>query len=596
MLRSRLLSFRGDGCDRQGLPPLRVILTWGNRRLVLHRRASERALGGVQFYRTFTTGWGPKWITVRAEWADGTTSVVRRFLALRWGRRPSSPYVRDYAFFLRRNEPTARDVQELARTVAALPEQPLVSVLMPTYNTPPRFLEKAIQSVVNQRYEHWELCVADDGSTSKGTRRVLRRWQERDDRIRVKFRARNGHIVAASRTALAMAQGEWVALFDHDDVLKPESLLRMVLEMNRQPHACFLYSDEDKIDRMGQRFSPYFKPDWNPLLLDSQNYICHFAVIRRREMETVGGFRSGTDGVQDWDLFRRLGDYLPRKSILHIPEVLYHWRSLPGSTAHHIGEKAYVVEAGRQALDHEDPEGESANRELVAGMYWVRKYEPCHNYQILRYRSGRPDRPVEPRRNGNLSPAVVILLPEGVTEEPMACASLAGWADNPELGLVAGSLLREDGGVAEGGLLLQEDGGVRPILRDLDPHYEGMGRRELLPQNLLVPGRWFLALRRDLWEASKEDWPKEVLSWTHAVAIFSLRLVEKGYLHAFVPRIGIRAPVPSADQKRKDLTKTLEGWPKWCQADPGGNPNLTTEGGLWALQMDKKVPRDWSGP
>lgn len=228
--------------------------------------------------------------------------------------------------------------------------QPIISVLLPVYNTPPALLVECINSVKQQVYPHWQLCIADDASTSEHTRQTLRQLCDADERIKLSWRFTNGHISAASNTALELATGDYVALLDHDDLLAPNALLQVAETINEYPNALFFYSDEDKINEYGERYDPHFKPDWNPDLLLSQNYISHLGVYERQRLMQLGGFREGLEGSQDHDLVLRFTQGLNTSQIVHIPHVLYHWRAVAGSTAVSGEEKGYAQIAGENAI------------------------------------------------------------------------------------------------------------------------------------------------------------------------------------------------------------------------------------------------------
>jgi GT2 family glycosyltransferase len=217
------------------------------------------------------------------------------------------------------------------------------------YNTDEIWLRKAIESVQNQIYPNWELCLCDDASTASHVSRVLTEYAERDKRIRVTRRAHNGGISAASNDALALASGEFVGLLDHDDELTRDALFEVVQLLNEQPELDFIYSDEDKLSVDGRREEPFFKPDWSPDLLHSMNYITHFSVMRRSLVEEVGGFTEGLDGSQDHDLFFRLTE--KTQKIGHITKPLYSWRKIPGSAASDAQAKPYAHVAGERALE-----------------------------------------------------------------------------------------------------------------------------------------------------------------------------------------------------------------------------------------------------
>ncbi|WP_444912188.1 glycosyltransferase family 2 protein [Microbulbifer sp. PAAF003] len=228
--------------------------------------------------------------------------------------------------------------------------RPLISIILPTYNTDIELLSSCINSVLAQSYSHWELCIADDASCQAQVKSCLEKYQKLDQRIKVIFRTANGHISAASNSALSLAGGEYIALLDHDDTLAPFALQRVAQSIVENPQLQLVYSDEDKIDEQGVRFDPHFKPGWNPDLLLSQNYICHLTVLRRELVERVGGFRAGFEGSQDHDLLLRCMPYLNKENVAHIPEVLYHWRAISGSTAQESCAKDYAASAGLRAV------------------------------------------------------------------------------------------------------------------------------------------------------------------------------------------------------------------------------------------------------
>jgi glycosyltransferase involved in cell wall biosynthesis len=261
-----------------------------------------------------------------------------------------------------------RDARAAADATARLSFRPLLSVLMPVYNTDPRWLRAAIRSVQSQTYANWELCIADDCSSDPRVGALLRRMAAADRRITPHFRDVNGHISAASNSALALAAGEFLVLLDHDDVLPPHALAAVVHELNRHPDADIVYSDEDRMDRFG-RYSPYFKPDWSPELFRGQNLISHLGVYRTAAVRKAGGFREGLEGSQDYDLALRVSEQTTPDRIRHIPHVLYHWRAIPGSAARGVEEKSYAHSAALRAVrDHLDRSGLQATCEPAPGV------------------------------------------------------------------------------------------------------------------------------------------------------------------------------------------------------------------------------------
>ncbi len=229
--------------------------------------------------------------------------------------------------------------------------RPRFSVLMPTYNTPKAILEAAIRSVEEQLYPEWQLCIVDDCSTDASVREVLTAAERRDPRITVRYRSSNGHISAATNEALSLATGEYVAFLDHDDLLAEDALFQAYTVLSKAPEIRLLFTDEDLIDEQGQRVRPLCKPGLDRELLLSQNSVCHLLVVATNEVRAVGGFRTGVEGAQDWDLVLRLLERLTDRQISHLPQVLYHWRVTPSSTAGGQSQKPYVAEAQRRVVE-----------------------------------------------------------------------------------------------------------------------------------------------------------------------------------------------------------------------------------------------------
>ena len=234
------------------------------------------------------------------------------------------------------------------RILEGLTKKPLISVVIPVHDTPVAFLQAAVNSVKEQWYDCWELCICDDGSKRSDTLKLLDQLEKSDPRIKVIHRAQAGHIALASNDAIAMAQGDYVVFLDHDDKLAAHALLRLTQTLATRPELDFIYSDEDKIDFKGKRSLPFFKPDWSPVLLWSQNYIGHLMCIRRSLLLELGGFKPGTHGSQDHDLMLRMAVHGAK--IAHLPEVLYHWRMHSASTSSSPDAKPYAHIAGKEAV------------------------------------------------------------------------------------------------------------------------------------------------------------------------------------------------------------------------------------------------------
>ena len=240
--------------------------------------------------------------------------------------------------------------KHLRRRIGLLTYQPLLSIVMAAYNTNHQFLREAIESVLAQHYTNFELLIADDCSPDAEVRAIVEEYAKRDPRVRLIARHVNGGISAATNSAIDSAVGEWVVFMDHDDAIVKHALLHLVLAMNQRPSAALVYSDEDKIDEANHQFMPYFKSDFDPVLLLGQNYVCHLTTVRRSLVGELGGLRSEFDGSQDWDLVLRVSEVVDRRDIVHVPHVLYHWRSHSESTSKSSEAKPWALDAGRRAV------------------------------------------------------------------------------------------------------------------------------------------------------------------------------------------------------------------------------------------------------
>lgn len=242
------------------------------------------------------------------------------------------------------------DYDQISQEIKNFDYQPKISILMPVYNVEKKWLDKCVQSVLEQVYPNWELCMSDDASTDPQVKKLLTYYQSKDERIKVVFREQNGHISRATNSALEMATGDFCALLDNDDELAPIALYEVVKKLNEDATLDLIYSDEDKIDMEGRRFDPAFKPDFSPDLLLGTNYISHLGVYRTEILRSIGGFRVGYEGAQDYDLVLRFVEKTTASKIAHIPKVLYYWRILPTSTAADQSTKGYAFEAGLKAV------------------------------------------------------------------------------------------------------------------------------------------------------------------------------------------------------------------------------------------------------
>jgi GT2 family glycosyltransferase/2-polyprenyl-3-methyl-5-hydroxy-6-metoxy-1,4-benzoquinol methylase len=256
----------------------------------------------------------------------------------------------DYQKWIEKYEPKKEDIGRFKRELQNFSYCPKISIVLPVWNTDEIWLRLAIESVINQIYENWELCIVDGGSTKSHVKRVLNEYTRKDLRIKVKFLTENKGIAGNSNEALSLATGDFVGFLDHDDELVPFTLYEVVKLINKDSRSQFIYSDEDKMDENGNRKDAFFKPDWAPAMFLSHNYICHFSIIKKTLIDSVGGFRSGYDGSQDYDLFLRVTEKIPPETIAHIPKILYHWRMIKGSAADQTDAKPYAITSAKKAL------------------------------------------------------------------------------------------------------------------------------------------------------------------------------------------------------------------------------------------------------
>lgn len=365
---------------------------------------------------------------VRRKGVSGLVRHVRGWNVLR----------NDYPSWLASHGKLTRGMRaEMRARIAGFAQRPLVSILMPTYNSRADWLLEAVASVRRQAYPHWQLCIADDASTDEGVRALLRRLAAEDERISVAFRERNGHISAASNTALELCRGEWVALMDHDDVLAEDALFHVVSAIDARPDVQLLYSDEDKIAGDGTRFDPHFKPDWNPDLFYSYNLVCHLAVYRTQLVREAGGFAPGMEGAQDYDLALRCLERITPAQIHHIPRVLYHWRAHESSTALAQEAKPYAVDAGARALnEHFARIGLAARAESDGQGYRVRYALPAPPPLVsivipTRNQLGLLRQCVESIRERTTYPRWELLVVDNGSDDPATLAWLEGLRARP---------------------------------------------------------------------------------------------------------------------------------------------------------------------
>ncbi len=329
-------------------------------RSVAHRQESLHALA-VDAWNAFRRG----------GWSHFMHWYIRAYTGDRSNQSAYRVWVQSYDTL----DESAR--ASIRRRIDSFARKPVISVIMATRNSNLDHLCAAIDSVRGQLYPAWELCIADDASSSPAILDLLRSCAAKDSRIKLAFCDAPGQVAEASNTALSLASGEFATFFDDDDLLAEDALFHVALESERFPDADLFYSDDDKLDLDGARCEPNFKPDWNPDLLLGQNYLHRLAVYRMRLLHELNGLRSGFDGSQDWDVALRAIERLDASRIRHIPRVLYHWRVSPGSMSLGQGDAPHVRESQRHVLaDHLQRRGIAAIVEPNGANWRIRRALP----------------------------------------------------------------------------------------------------------------------------------------------------------------------------------------------------------------------------
>ncbi len=480
-----------------------------------------------------------------------------------------------YQAWLPDRTPDQRALDQLRGEVAGWTVQPRISLLTAVFNTDPWWLRRCVESVRQQVYPEWELCLCDDGSTSPETIAVLQELAA-DARIRVVRSALNGGIVRASNAALALATGEFIGLLDHDDELAPHALAEVVRCLNADPTLDAIYTDEDKIDSAGAHSQPHFKPDWSPELLRSCMYVSHFTVMRRTMVESVGAFRAGTDGAQDYDLMLRLMERTSR--IAHVPKVLYHWRMLTGSTASSQLGKPWAVAAGQKALEthlHRQSIAATVTSGEAAGHYIVRYTKPAQpRVAVLSSPAGVH----EPGHAGCdffafMEPGMRV--PEGCLEALLCLAQQDG------IGAVGGIVLFPDGTIENAGLALAATGAPLPMFRGEPSWTRGHLSNILDVRNCAaLSSACFMTSRRVLEAVGGFD---ELAGSLFAVD-YCLRVRRAGHRVAVTPRVAVRRPTaklvaPTAGEIERLRTM----WGPFLDRDPYYNPNFNQTAATFRL-------------
>jgi len=312
------------------------------------------------------------WVFPRRLSADGSSGMIAT--------------TTEYSKYLINKKLTDERKERIIQESNAFMHKPLFSILIPVYNPPIDFFRQALDSIIDQLYTHWEICLADDCSTLPQVKEVIEEYRSRFPNIKVVYRKENGHISKASNSALELASGEYCVLMDQDDTITPDALFYIAQELNKNPDLDLIYSDEDKVDEKGVYSLPHFKPEWSPESLLSRNYLNHLSVFKTSHLKAIGGWRVGYEGSQDYDLSLRFTEKYNK--IKHIPEVLYHWRSHMQSAAGDPGAKPYAHRAAQRAITESlERRGSKSKIDFLEGFrgfkVWIDIEDPSQLVSII---------------------------------------------------------------------------------------------------------------------------------------------------------------------------------------------------------------------
>lgn len=503
-----------------------------------------------------------------------------------------------YAQWLKEHGVTAQELEEQRTLQAQMRERPRFSVAVPLYRTEETFLRELIGSLQSQTYENWELCLADGSEDGgEGLSAIVSEYQKEDGRIRYQILEKNYGISRNMNAAMEMAEGDFVALVDHDDTLAPDALFEFAKVVNEDPSVQMLYSDEDKTDETGSDFSePHFKPDFDLDLLLSNNYICHLLAVKRDLLRRVGGFRSEFDGSQDYDFILRCCEEAER--IYHVPKVLYHWRCHEDSTAENPESKLYAYEAGRRAVEahyerlqiparvvHAEFKGlyrthyqwpdqplvsvivpntdhvealsgcvesvlqsdysnyeivivENGSREKETFLYYEKLKSEHTKIRVVNYEGPYNLSGINNRGETAASGDYLLLLNSEARMTDRHCMrELLGHCMRADVGVVGAKILGTDDTIWHAGIILGTDGQERYVFRGKSRYAAGYQSRVICPQNYSAVTALCMMVKREVYK--KAGGMTEELPERFGDIDFCLKVRALGWLIAYNPRAEI---------------------------------------------------------
>jgi glycosyltransferase involved in cell wall biosynthesis len=533
----------------------------------------------------------------------------------------------EYQHWFQRHRASTEELQRMRVEVRSFVSQPLISILTPVFDTPVPWLREAVDSVVAQVYENWELVLIDDGSTATDLLGALPALAARDRRIRlVRLESHQG-ISAALNKGLDVAEGQWVTFLDHDDVLEPDALFQNVRLLQENPALDLIYSDEDKLTEAGFD-SPILKPDWSPDFFLSCNYLCHMIFLRRDLVRAVDGFRREFDGSQDYDLLLRITERTKR--IHHIPRVLYHWRRSENSSASDVRQKPGQLEASWRAIEaHLKRRGELAHvtvdwpthafcvrrqlleprkisvivpsshgpeslTEFVESLISKTSYP---NYDIVIVQGGERDKVREAGEDFQMlhfpdatndsaaknyavaqtdSPWLLFLDDNVEAIDPDWLTIMGEHVQRPEVGAVGGRLINPNGTIEHAGLVLGVNGIAESAFHGFPAEHPGVNRQLRMTRNYSAVSSGCIVIRREVFQ--KVGGFDKALPRRFADVDLCLKIRRAGYLIVYTPLAKLigEAPVSETDVIGGEAI-IRQRWSDVLERDPYYNPNLSRE-------------------
>ena len=505
----------------------------------------------------------------------------------------------EYGQWFARHRVSAGKAAKLREQSRTFSYRPLISIVTPTFKPDEKFLTDAIESVIAQAYENWELILIDDGSSDPHLRTLLENLGQHHTRIQTGFQDHAG-ISSALNTALARARGDWIGLLDHDDLLEPDALFRALELLQIDREADVIYSDEDKIVD-GKLAAPLLKPDWAPEFFCTHDYLGHFIIVRRDLARA--GFRSEFDGAQDYDLLLRISEKTDR--IRHLSRVLYHWRRTAESTAHNIRRKPGALEAGRRAIEEHLARRQQNARVTIdweTHLYRVRREARAAKISVIFNGAEATVGDVDRIRAKTDFPNFEIIAdPKEATGEYLVfldsdlepfdrnwLTAMAEQLSNPKIGVVGARIISADDLIETAGLVLLPDGTVRSAFAGCTRDFRGANRQLQAVRNYSAVSASCLLTRREVFEkeASRDTAGFRHLGRDDGVSMaveFCLKLHEKGLRTVSVPYAELRRI------SKKEIPCVLcldlqKRWPEMFRRDPYYNPNLSSERADFSLK------------